>query len=340
MNKETVFPQDNWQRTSPREVGFSAQKLGEVEEWFEEESEGSPYRVVIVREGRIVDEWYQGMEKDQLYEIASATKSVFSCMLGIAIEEGKVASADERLVDYYPEAMEVPEGEGPKENRYAFPVNERITFRQLISNTSGYMKPGEAPGQVFHYQTYGMNVLIHAIAKAYDLYDVDKPEKSPGLRKLIDEKLKVPLGAEWDYYLHNFDLHSEARINIFGYYEGIKAHPLDLARLGLLWEREGRWEGGQLVPRDWLREATAVAAPIRENCPQEEWKYGYGFWTNEYGLLWPDLPRSSYAAIGAGKNLIWIEPGLDLVVVLSPGLWEEKEDFERPLVKILEACQT
>jgi hypothetical protein len=64
--------------------------------------------------------------------LASAAKSIFSCILGIAIADGKLPSADAKIVDYYPEAMDVPEGEGPKPGRYAFEKDRHITFRQLI----------------------------------------------------------------------------------------------------------------------------------------------------------------------------------------------------------------
>ena len=223
--------------------------------------------------------------------LASAAKSIFSCILGIAIEEGKIQSADDKVINYYPEAFNVQEGEGPKPGRYAFEKDREITFRQLISNTSGYMKPGEEPGKVFHYQTYGMNILTHAIAKIYGLYDVQNPEGSPGFKQLVDEKLRIPIGANWSYSLMNFNLHPKARINIFGYYDGIKATALDMARLGWLWCNRGRWKDKQLVPEEWMREATRTAPDIIANCPKEQWKYGYGFWTNDYSQLWPDLPQ-------------------------------------------------
>ena len=133
--------------------------------------------------------------------LASAAKSVFSCILGIAIREGKIPSADAKVADFYPEAMDISEGEGPKPGRYAFQKDRAITFRQLISNTSGYMKPGEEPGKVFHYQTYGMNILTHAVAKIYGFYDCQDPEGSPGFKQLVDEKLRIPIGASWSYSL-------------------------------------------------------------------------------------------------------------------------------------------
>ncbi|MBN1642789.1 MAG: serine hydrolase [Anaerolineae bacterium] len=338
----TVYPDGGWATIAPAEAGLDAEKLAAARRWQEERSEDSRYgrfRTVVVRGGRVVAEWCRGLERAYHARLASATKSIFSSILGIAIEEGVIPSADTKLVDIYPEAMDVPPGEGPKEGRHVFEKDREITLRQLISNTSGYMKPGEAPGTVFHYQTYGMNVLTHAISKAYGLYDIRDPEGSPGFKVLVDRKLREPIGATWSYYLANFDLHPKARIPIFGYYDGVNASALDMARLGWLWRNWGRWRDRQVVPEGWLREATQTAPAIRAHCPREQWKYGYAFWTNDYGQLWPHLPRDAYAASGAGRQHIWVCPSLDLVVVQSPGQWEDQAENDEGLLKlVVEAC--
>jgi CubicO group peptidase (beta-lactamase class C family) len=309
--------------------------LNSLKHWLDARAGDEGYRVVIVRGGRIAAEWNRGIDRDKQQGLASAAKSIFSSILGIAITEGKIPSADARVVEFYPEAIDVPPGEGPKPGRYAFSKDRDITFRQLISNTSGYMKPGEEPGKVFHYQTFGMNILTHAIAKIYGLYDVRDPRGSPGFKVLVDEKLRSPINATWGYYLANFDLHAKARIHIFGYYDGVKATALDMARLGWLWRNWGRWEDKQVIPESWLREATKTAPDIRANCPREQWQYGYGFWTNSDLHLWPDLPRDAYMAAGAGNQFIWVCPSLDLVVVQGPGLFSRKED-EEDFVRVLQ----
>jgi len=339
----TVYPTEEWAHTSPAEAGLDPEKLEMAHQWQEDRAADEryrTYRTVIVREGRVVVEWYHGLGRTYEARLASAAKSIFSCMLAIAVEEGRISSADAKLADYYPEAMDVPQGEGPKEGRHVFEKDHEVTLRQLISNTSGYMKPGEAPGTVFHYQTYGMNVLTHAIAKAYGLYDIRDPEGSPGLKVLIEDKLAKPIGASWSYYLANFDLHPKARTHTFGYYEGVNATALDMARLGWLWRNGGRWGSAQVVPEDWLREATRTASMIREHCPREQWQYGYGFWTNDYGELWPSLPRDSFAASGAGRQHIWVCPSLDLVVVQSPGQWEVQAENDGGLLSmVVDACR-
>jgi CubicO group peptidase (beta-lactamase class C family) len=331
----TVYPDTAWAVGSPAEAGFVPRKLRRAKRWLDRRARRKRYRVVIVRGGRIVAEWNRGVRREDQVPLASAAKSIFSCILGIAIEEGKIPSADAKIIDYYPEAMDVLPGQGPKPERYAFEKDRDVTFRQLISNTSGYMKPGEEPGKVFHYQTFGMNILTHAIAKIYGLYDIRDPEGSPGFKQLVDEKLRIPIGATWGYYTSNFDHPPQARVHIFGYYDGVKATARDMARLGWLWRNWGRWDGRQLVPEAWLREATRTAPDIRAHCPGEQWKYGYAFWTNDHGQLWPSLPQDSYAASGAGSQHIWVCPSMGLVVVQSPGLWEGQAENDTGLLRLV-----
>ena len=111
-------------------------------------------------------------------------------MLGIAVSEGKIPTLDARVVDYYPEMMEVKEGEGPKEERYAFEEDREITFRQLICNTSGYMKPGEQPGKHFHYQTVGMNIITIASPRFMAPMTVTTPIVCPGPDERLQELLE------------------------------------------------------------------------------------------------------------------------------------------------------
>jgi CubicO group peptidase (beta-lactamase class C family) len=313
-------------------VGINPDRLESAHTLLIEGARDRPFRVVVVRGGTVVAEWCHGVARDEQLWLASACKSIYSSLLGIAIAEGKIASADAPLVAYYPEALDVPEGAGPKPGRFAFPKDKAVTFRQLISNTSGYMKPGEDPGKVFHYQTFGMNVLAHAIAKVYGLYDVRNPEGLPGLRQLVDEKLRLPICGTWGYTITNFEHPAGARTAIWGNYEGIKATAADMARLGWLWLNRGHWAGTQLVPDPWMREAATTAPDIVEHSPRHQWKYGYGFWTNDHGMLWPSLPRDSFAAAGSGSQHIWMCPSLDLVIVQSPGLWTTQEELDGGLL--------
>lgn len=318
-----------WRTADPEEVGISVRRLEAVRRWQEESSGDRPYRLVVVRGGSLVAEWNRGIARESLIHLRSATKSVLSTLLGIAVGEGAVRSADDLLVDYFPQALEVPPGEGPKPGQYAAAKDESIRLRQLVSQTSGYLKPDEPSGKVFHYQTYGFVALSHVLAAVYDLHT---PKLFPDLTKLMDEKLRKPMGATWKYYRDGFKFPPPARQEIFGRLLYIESTALDMARLGWLWRNEGKWADIQLLPRDWIREATRTAPEIRQNCPEEDWRYGFGFWTNDYGMMWPSLPRDSFAAWGAGSQHIWVCPSLDLVVVQSPGVWDDQRDNDQGLL--------
>jgi len=318
-----VFPDTQWVDVDPQAAGFDPDQLGAARRWLSDQAEGRPYRTAIVRGGRLVAQWCDQIEADETVWLASASKSVYSTMLGIAIAEGMVGSADDKVIDYFPEMMDIPDGAGPKPGRFSREKDRDITFRHLISNTSGWLKPNEEPGRVFHYQTFGMNLVCHAIATRYGYYDSRDPQRLPGFAALVAEKCTGAIGATLEFGSGNFDHPPEARVNIFGNSLGMKATTGDMARLGLLWLRRGRWGDSQIVPAAWIDEITRVATAIREHEPQSNWLYGMGFWTNDCGVMWPDLPTDSFAAVGAGQQLIWVCPSLDLVVVESPGLFDK-----------------
>jgi CubicO group peptidase (beta-lactamase class C family) len=334
-----TFPGQTWESVTPAKAGFDEEALSATQGTLEahgvdddprhldEFDHPNPYRVVVVRNGRIAAEWNQGVDVDRHVPLRSAGKSIISSILAVAVDEGMISSPDARLAKYFPPALDVLPGEGPKENRHARHKDREITLRQLVANTSGYLKPGENPGEVKHYQTFGMNVLAHAIASRYGMYDVEDPEGSPGFETLTDSRLRVPLQASWNYYLGNFELHEDAKLSHFGYNPGVSATARDMARLGWLWCNYGRWDGEQLVPEAWLRDATTPAPAEREADPGDNMleTYGYGFWTNHEGALWPSLPTESFAALGAGGIVIWACPPLNLVVVQGPGPFHRKE---------------
>lgn len=336
---KSVFPGKEWEWAGVEESGFDPEKLEAARMWLVRKAGEAPYRVVVVRGGRMVAEWEMGVDTDTRFGMASATKSLFGSMLGIAIADGKIDSATDPVGKYFPEYMNVPEGKGPKPGRFAKPEDRDITLRQLISNTSGYMKPGELPGKQYHYQTFGMNILCHAISCAYGMYDSSDPDRLPGLGKLIEDKIRNPIGGSWDYRYTDFEHPPGALTNIFGRYSLCVASARDMARMGLLWLHFGRWEDRQVIPEHWMREASGTAPDILENCPEKEWCYGYGFWTNDHKQLWPSLPEDSFAASGAGKKHVWVCPSLDLVVAQSSGIYEDQSDCDRGLLgHVVAAC--
>lgn len=321
-------------RIEPEEIGWSRAELESVRAWHHAAARGRRYRVVVVKAGSIVAEWSDGVERDARLHLRSATKSVFSSLVGIAVADGLFPSPDARIAEVFPEALDVPQGTGPSRGEYATPKDGDITLRQLLSNTSGYLSPTEEPGKVFRYQTPGMIVVAHALARAYGLHG---PELYPSLAPLINDRLRRPIHAGWDYYTDGFVFPPAAKKHLFGRFEYIESNALDMARLGWLWRSGGWWYDRQVIPAEWLAEATRTAPEILENQSPEHWRYGYGFWTNDHLRMWPSLPKDSFAAWGAGSQHIWVCPSLDLVVVQSPGAWNGQRENDPGLLTRLAA---
>jgi CubicO group peptidase (beta-lactamase class C family) len=330
VKTELVWPAKEWQLAEPEELGFNRTKLAEAARYQSEISENQPYRILIARHGKIAAEWTFRSDPTAQAPQASASKSTFSSVLGIAIQEGLIKSENDRVADYYREMLDIAPGQGPKEGRYAYPENSEITFRQLIGNTSGYMKPGEPAGKVFNYQTFGMNILTHSIASAYSLYKSSKPEQGGGFGTLTEWKIRNLIDGSWSWKYGNFDMPPEAKLGTFGYMTNYLMTPHDMARMGWLWLNKGNWNGTQIIPADWIDKATKVSPEILENEPEDRHVYGLGFWCNDQSQIWPDLPKDSFAASGAGQQHIWVCPSLDLVVVQSPGSYPSHGAFDSP----------
>jgi CubicO group peptidase (beta-lactamase class C family) len=82
----------------------------------------------------------------------------------------------------------------------------------------------------------------------------------------------------------------------------------DHALFGSLMLQRGCWQGRELLPASWV-EALRTPSPCHA-------QYGYLWWLNTERRLYPNAPASSFFALGAGQNVIWVEPEHDLVMVV------------------------
>ena len=321
-----VFPGSEWERCTPEVADMNASAIHASRDWKLQQAADAPHSSVIIRHGRLVAEWYKDMTPEKKNPMASVCKSVFCSMLGIAVAEGRIRSLDDRLVDYYPEFMACTRGFGANDKQYVTEKDQNVTFRQIAAQISGFMETNEPTGKVFHYQTFAMATMMHAIARQYGYYDSTDPASKPGDGELIAQKLRDPIGATWKWRYMNFQFSPDAKKEIFMNYPHLLMTTQDMARLGHLWLNEGRWQGNQVIPLDFQRAAVRVPQVTKDYVPDSDWKYGYGLWVNEYGRLWPNLPRDSYTAAGAGGRLIWVCPSLDLLVVQNPAVLEKNFD--------------
>jgi CubicO group peptidase (beta-lactamase class C family) len=265
--------------------------------------------------GSVVVERYYQSDAAEYADLQSVTKSITSTLIGIAIGEGKIAGVNATLDDLLPQYRSVMD-----------PRVARTTIRQLLTMTAGWgvpavkldrnlvkrwMKQGPEsdPGEKFEYTNIGPHILAEVLARAtgmspleyarQKLFDPLQIDTRPAYQGHIlgsGEYWTVPAfqkaGFAWATAPNG--------VNAGPY--GMKLRATDLLKIGQLYLDNGQWHGRQIVPADWIREATAPDSP------------------NGYGYLWwihPVDGHLGYAAQGSFGQVILVVPDRRLVVVAS-----------------------
>jgi len=223
---------------------------------------------------------------------------------------------------------------------FASPQNREITWRHLLQQTSewqgtlwdrpdsidhhrdvgkselgaaekGTPRPLRPPGTLWEYNDVRVNRLSLSLLQRFQrpLPDV--------LREAVMGPIGASTGWQWMPYRNSWiTIEGERVASVPGgshWGGGLWMSTRDHARFGLLVHRGGRWDGHQLVPTSWIDE-------MRRPCPINP-EYGLLWWLNTGRRQLPSAPESSYAARGAGSNVIWIDPEHDLVTVIR---WIDK----------------
>lgn len=275
--------------------------------------------VLVSRHGRLVFErYYRGATGKEDENVFSVTKSVVSALVGIALEEGKLRSLDQRLVDFFPGDL------APGTD----PCVRTITLRDLLTMTSGYREPliaasddwvrtlldrplSSDPGTAFSYDDGSAHLAGAALAQATGV----------PLRSYAQRKLFGPLGIHPARWSTDGQGHSLGSTGLF-------LRPRDLQKLGLLYLREGRWHGRQVVPATWVRESTRTHVKVPNG-----FAYGYFWWVNPG-------PHGGFLALGYAGQTIAVFPKLDLVVTTTGGGGFDVLGVLRPILAALDATST
>ena len=311
-----------WTTKNPECLGFNRSKLLKAGTFIADKSAENPYRITIVRQGKIVVEWYYRIDAYKNLNQGSITESILCSLLGITISEKIIRSINDKVGDYYPEFVQNSNVGLPQKHPYL--PNTSITFHHLISGLYKDTPIFVTPKQQLPLKRCGMNILSHAIAANYNLYKTEHTDKGAGIGALAKWKIMNPIGLEATWkYKSIFDPSTTINEAIFGHKIFFYMNSRNMAKLGLLWLNYGNWQGQQIIPTKWVQNATSVPKKAFKEESPEQHKLGLGFWSNSKGKMWPNLPSDSFASIGNNKQHIWVCPSLDLVVVQSPGVYDE-----------------
>jgi CubicO group peptidase (beta-lactamase class C family) len=263
---------------------------------------------LVMRGDRLLYEGYfNGAGHDSIQTSMSMAKSVLSALVGIAIGEGRIGSVEDPITRYVPELAE-------RDPRFG-----RITLRHLLTMTSGlrYEEGGLSGDDTSTYYAPDLRKLALEATEVVEepgrrfLYNNFNPllvglalERATGMpvATYLERRLWRPLGMEAD---GSWSLDSE-RSGFEKMESGLNGRPLDFAKFGLLFARDGAWRGRQLVPRAWVRDPTLVPTRVAE-AP-----------TRSYQLFWwvqdERRPRAQFARGNYGQH-VYVVPEDDVVLV-------------------------
>ncbi len=271
--------------------------------------------LLVIDDDRLVLERYgAGIERASLLTSFSVAKSFVSTLVGIAVEQGHIASIDDPVTDYLPELTE-------RDSRFS-----RITIRDLLTMSSGldyqafrwWFFNGDDPLTTYHPDQRELCLSHPDIVTEPDrtfLYNKCHPqllgmilERTTGrsVTELTQRELWDPLGMEYD---GSWSLDSED--SGFEKMEaGLNARAVDFAKLGRLFLDDGQVDGRRLVPADWVAVASATDPSGRAPEFAETRHYGFMWWawTRDDGAV-------DYAAWGDRGQFVFISPSNDVVIV-------------------------
>jgi len=313
------------------------------------------HSMLIYKGGKLVlDEYFQGHQYKwdapyhhgewvtwdpyMLHDLMSSSKSITSCLTGIAIRQGFIESVHQSIFDYLPDHQHL--GKGGK---------EKITIEHLLTMTSGlewkeWSAPYSStenpnigiwfqdndpvsfilgkrlvsePGTSFNYNTGHMHLLGEIIRNASGM-NIDEFSR----KYLFD-----PLGIDtlsWPQQFPN------------GAYDGnsLLLTPRAMMKFGVTCLNHGNWHGRRIVPEEWVEKSTIAygnnkGIKIPEE-PSGKLGYGYNWWTKVYSVRGTMVHM--YTASGFGGQHIMVLPEVSTVVVFTGGNYVSR----KPPFKILE----
>lgn len=244
--------------------------------------------------------------------IASARKSVLSMLYGKYVENGTIR-LDETLAEI-----------GIDDRSALLPLERTATVEHLLGARSGVYHPASNPG----------DALVMAPARGsqkpgtYNLYSnwdfnalgtIFERKTGRGIYDAFESDIARPIGLE-DFHRAVHTRQGDTTRSVHRAYHFVLS-TRDMARLGHLMLREGRWGGRQVIPASWVRRSTRTVTPPAEMNPPGiraqalAFGQGYGFlWWNRVRPDTTDAFHGAYAAEGAFGQYIFVVPRLDMVV--------------------------
>jgi CubicO group peptidase (beta-lactamase class C family) len=282
------------------------------------------HSLLVSRRGELVlERYYNGTRATRPANIKSASKSLISALVGIAIDRRLIPDVKTPIVTYFPELKKDRDLEKLK-----ITVEDLLTMRSGLDSTSNrnygawvqsrnwvqhaLSRPMlSAPGTQMDYSTGNTHLLSAILSKV----------TKTNTWQFASEALATPLGftlARWP---------QDPQGIYFGGNDMLLT-PKQMLAFGELYLNRGQVNGRQIVPESWID----LSFVPRDRSYWSDQQYGYGWWIRELG------GHRAYYAWGFGGQYIFVVPDLDLVVVTTSAstVAEDRRSHRRTVFDLVE----
>jgi len=295
-------------------VPFDQEKIKYVKGAIDEGIFKKINSIIVLKEGKIlIEEYFNGENRNSLHDPRSVGKSFSSTMTGIAINEGFIKSETQTLSDFYTLHQF---------QNYAL-SKENATIKELLTMSSGFDGNDEIGNSIGNeenmyptqdwvkftldlpYQDSLKKEWHYFTAGVILLGDILNKSVPNGLEKYADEKLFKPLNItnyKWQYTPQHIP-------NTAG---GIQMNALDFAKYGQLYKNGGTWNGQQILHKAWVEKTLTKQKQITS---RDNEYYGYLFWNKTFRANNKDY--EAFYCAGNGGNYILIFKNEPLVIVIT-----------------------
>ncbi len=309
--------------------GIDREKLARViHEAFLEPDTGAPRRtraVVVLYGGDLVAERYApGFSASTPLPGWSMTKSVIHALLGVLVAEGRLDPN---------EPPPIPEWSDPSDPRHSITLDQLLRMSSGLEFEERYLPPSQATTMLFATTdagAYAASMPLESPPGTQWKYSSGTTNiLSRMLRDLVGEKryARFPRQALFDPIGMASAILEPDPSGTFVGSSFMYATARDWARFGLLYLRDGVWEGRRILPPGWADQAR-TPSPL-----SSKGRYGAHFWLNagdppgSSNRIWPSLPADAFFASGFQGQTVLIIPSRDLVLVRL-GLTEDRAAFD------------
>ena len=255
-------------------------------------------------------------------------KSVISALFGIAIGEGKIKSIEQTVTDYLPDfaatgydkvrikdLLQMSSGVGFNEDYGDFNSDINIMGRYFalgmpMADFAKTLKRERKPGTYNHYVSIDTQVLGMILKKA----------TGKTITEYMKEKLWSQIGAESEAYWIVDKTGMEFALG------GLNITARDYAKLGQLFLDSGKWQGREIVPKEWVLASITPDAPHVMPGKRES-----AALTDGYGFQWwiPEGSKGEFDAQGIYGQMIYVDPSTKTVIVKLASNYHFKNDKKR-----------